>query len=493
MTQAITIKSKKRYPEKTDLIKTSIYFDELYDFKLYKSFKIPFAEINQKPFNSSASLGKPPMGNLEDVKTTQEIINDINSFQDTSNDIYFGFNNNIKDNSNNTFYNKNIINSEILPDNAEKFTSYFDFIDKRQIFGNLFSYNSEILYSTQSHSNTNKDSKLMKEFMRSKKKQKIKKPEDDAPITISSKHQMTRFNKPEEILRRYTNCELQFNIPMNVNLSHIAQFETNNMNMENYFNEEHEVILPPQSQIYSDDTVSYQTPVDMLKNQNITNKQNNISMNNNQAINNNNSNSSNQVNKNINFNNKQNSDLKQNNSKGNQFNNTNFSNNNNLSSENKSTQQTIPNPMLNLVNPSNSVKIPDPPKIPQPPSTSATIPNPPKILNPPSVLQAPTGPKKELPKEAGDLREKLPVSSRVNMAEEIFLEAEKRRQMAKTVKINPNPEIKKEPVKNTGGKMSLMDALKSDNPMGRLKKAGTIVVSNNDPAKDGEKKNVNSI
>lgn len=455
--------------------------------------------MNQKPYNSSIILGKPPLGSLEDVKTTQEILNDISKFQDTSSEITFN-------SSSNNNANK-MIDSNRLPDNADKFTSYFEFIDKKQIFGNLNIQQGEILNTTATNNNA-KDSKLMKEFMRSKKKQKIKKPEDEAPVCISSKHQLTRFNKPEEIIRRYTNVDLQFNIPTNVNLSHIAQFETYNMNMENYFNEENEINLPPQTHIFSDDINSYQTPIDMLKSQNIRqNSNNNFNSNINNNIpnlqyNNGNSNQS-QINSNYNLNQIQKNNY-QNNSTNPIFNN-NIQNSNNYANQpnpnNINNQNYVDN--TNQQQRNNNIQNSNFDKLNQEPITNETkiqpistvsnnnqksisekntatkVPQAPPVPQVP-VPQVPSQTSKqtlENPEGDANLRVKLPTTKRASMAEEIFLAAEKKKAAPKPIFDNITNNTQSKPIVNQrrGG---LLEALKSDNPMGRLKKAGTLPVKN---------------
>jgi len=449
---------------------TSLYYDDICDFKLHKSYKIPFSEINQKLFNSSAFLGKAPLGSLEDVKTTQEIINDINKYNDTRSQIAFGA------------LAAKTLNSYILPDNAEKFVSYFDFIEKKQIFGiSAATQDKDILNTVNGNSNSACDSKLMKDFMRRKKKQNVKKPEDDAPVTITSKHQLTRFNKPDEIIRRYTNAELQFNIPMNVNLSHIAQFATNSTSMDNYFNEEHEIIVAPQAQIFSDDDNSYQTPVDMLKSHNVkqnSNYSNNLNNNANNNFNCNNTqsnyNSFNNTQNNYNTNNNNN-----NNNSSNNFNNNNFNFNNNQNNQqanqniNKPETRNIPiapSFPISAVNTSVTMPvIPEAPKIPQAPSVSQVpLPSHPKPI--------------ELKQEKDDLRVRLPAVKRASMADEIFLAAERRRNTTKITqddldKIAEKIKNEKAPRFGRGG---LLEALKSDNPIARLKKSGTLVVNTAD-------------
>ena len=405
----------------------SIYYDDLCDFKLHKSHKIPFKELKNKPSNSIKILGKPPNGNLEDVKTTQEIINDVDYYKDITKEIKFE--SNIK-----------CLDSKKIPENIEKFTSLFDFVEKTQVFGIINQTNNEV------NNSTIRSSKLMSDFMKSKKKQiPIKKPQDDAPVTISSKHQMTRFNKPEEIIRRYTNFDLQFNIPTNVNLSHIAQFETTSTALENYFNEEHIVNLAPQSAILSDDTSSYQTPIDKLKDQNI--KQQNIKQQNinTENINNNNYNEGNknndivynqipqtnsqQINKtstliNIPNNNNQNNNIQNNNFQNNNIQNNNIQNNNIQNIQSKPT-------VIKNNKTSNVPKAPNAPSIPKPPSIPTIV----------------------LPSKENNQGDK----TKDNVIEKKDLE-----------KLN-------------AGRGGLLDALKSDNPMGNLKKSGSLVVKQFEP------------
>jgi len=398
-------------------------------------------------------LGKSPLGSLEDVKTTQEIINDINIFNDTSSQMVF-----------NTSAPK-ALDSSSMPDNAEKFASYFDFIEKKQVFGNSAAARDKDILHTSTTASNARDSKLMKDFLRIKKKQSVKKPEDEAPVTITSKHQLTRFNKPEEIIRRYTNAELQFNIPMNVNLSHIALFETNSMSMENYFNEEHEVNLAPHVQVVSDDANSYQTPVDMLKSQN-TKQNNNTNVNFNQNYSNN---------KNVNYNNSQTINLNSqtnynNNPQFNNNNNNNSSNNtNNTQQENRNIPKAPPMPSLPIKTSVTIPVVPDASKIPK----NLSVPQP----NLPSQ-QKPI----ELPQDKDDLRVKIPAVKRASMADEIFLAAERRRNTAVIASIDPSKNAGKKPAVKPAlsGRGGLLEALKSDNPLARLKKSGSLLVKGMD-------------
>lgn len=415
-------------------------------------------------------LGKPPLGSLEDVKTTQEIINDVNKFPDTSSQIAF-----------NPSAQK-ALDPSSLPDNAEKFSSYFDFIEKKQVFGNSAAAQHKDILHTASHANSARDSKLMKDFMRSKKKQNVKKPEDEAPVTITSKHQLTRFNKPEEIIRRYTNAEIQFNIPMNVNLSHIAQFETNSMPMENYFNEEHEVILPPQGQILSDDANNYQTPVDLLKNQNArqnTNANTNLNYNNNLGNANQNNNN---LNNNIQYNNNSNNyNANYNNNNYHNAQNTNLNSNTNFQNNQQELNYNVTAPQA-----SNIPKAP-----PLPPMATRTSVTMPVVAEAPKIPQAPPVPQVplpsaqktiDLPQDKDDLRVKIPAVKRASMADEIFLAAEKRRNAPKTAPSDPSKNGDKKPTDKAplSGRGGLMEALRSDNPMARLVKSGSLLVKAND-------------
>lgn len=505
LTQAITIKSKKRYPEKGESYNKSIYFDELCDFKLYKSYKNPTIELNQKPSNSNQSLGKAPLGSLEDVKTTQEIINDIDSYKDISKNIKFEYS------ANNT---KNIFETSKtnLPDKAEKITSYFDFIDKKQIFGIMHSKNNQQSQSEFLGKSSNaKDSKLMKEFIK-RKKQKVKKPEDEAPETMRLQQQLQRFNKEEEIIRRYTNAELQFNIPMQLNLSHIAQFETMNTPMEGYFDEKQEIHLAPQAQIYSDDADSYQTPIDMLKSHNI--KQNNFNPSSNSYSSNTNSHAyySNAVGNSNNSNSNVTPTQASNTQSNSTSSNYNSSNNNakpvnainsninlntinaignvNVNNQNLNSKQNVV-PSLNYSNNNNIKKEPQPIKrnsvIPQAPPLKVSIPKPPALANPPAPQTNKTSssipPIPPIPASLlSSNNNNNPISNNNNSNKS----ANNKATIAKPNISNNTQEKyiddqntvidKKQVEKINEGRGGLLDALKSDNPMARLKKSGSTLV-----------------
>jgi hypothetical protein len=316
-------------------------------------------------------------------------------------------------------------------------------MEKKQIFGDIKSQNEHYIGV--------KNSKLMMDFMKAKqKKEFINKPKDEAPITISNNYKIQRFNnKPDDIIRRPANAEFNLNLPNNLNLINIAQFETMNIPMENYLNEEQEENYLPLSnnnRIYADDTQNYQTPIDILKNQNKkntnntnsnnnynnntnNNQHNNNNMNNNYSNNNYNNNLNNkslpeisipQINNNININNSQNLN--------NQSNNNN--NNNTLSK---------PVPIKQ-----NKINIP----IPQAPPINLPQPKKDQNINPPTEKNIPPAKVKF-------------TGNPSNGKNDVYSDTKKIVDIKEVEKINE-------------GRGGLLEALKCDNPMAKLRKSGTI-------------------
>ena len=350
---------------------------------------------------------------MEDVKTTQEIINDVNKYEDISKEIKF-------DNTS----NKNV-DKKSLPKNLDKFASIFDVMEKKQIFGD----------TNNQHENLTgvRSSKLMKDFMKAKQKKEINKPKDEAPVTISNNYKIQRFNKPDDIIRRSANPNFNLNLPNNLNLINIAQFETMNIPMENYLNEEQEENYLPLSnnnRIYADDTQNYQTPIDILKNQNIKNT-----------------------------NNQQNNYANSTNNSYNNFNN----NNNNYAAENKNIAQ-----INNANNNNNNARtVPEVP-IPQVNSNNITAVNK-NVNNNPKPIPVQQNKAKNIPVAPPvKLPEKKTVTPKVKFTgkpsdgkNDLYNDSNKKEEIKEVEKIN----------ESRGG---LLEALKSDNPMARLRKSGTI-------------------
>ena len=352
-----------------------------------------------------------------------------------------------------------------MPKNLEKFASIFDVMEKKQIFGDIKNQNEHYIGV--------RNSKLMMDFMKAKKKKEfINKPKDEAPVTISNNYKIQRFNKPEDIIRRNTNAEFNLNLPNNLNLINIAQFETMNIPMENYLNEEQEENYLPLSnnnRIYADDTQNYQTPIDILKNHNIKNTNNNYSNNNSNNYNNYGNTSQSQVPQN-NFN----SNNNYNNTKSipevpiPQINNINNNNNNNTQNQNQYTNN-IANKNMPLSSGSNNNtnagnKITSKP-VPIKQNTQNVPKAPPLNLPPPKTnakVNSNSGEVKKTNTNANKNTQKVKFTGNPsNGKDDIYTDSKKVVEIKEVEKIN----------ESRGG---LLEALKSDNPMARLRKSGTI-------------------
>jgi hypothetical protein len=375
--QALTIKSKRSYPlvhkdELESLVKSvneanyilddakvnslnesngndtvnlplftkSIYYDDIYDFNLAKT-KAKKNEINSKPYNLPVKLGKKPDGSLEDVTLTQEILNSQIDFKEIKSDL------NISKSAGSLF------NAYEIPPEIENINSIHQFLNKAKVFGEKSNLVSEI-----------RDSNLLNVFMnknKGKEKTKTKKIQE-APTTISEKHKMTRFKQKKELIRRNTSANVEFNIPMNLNLPLISEFDVMTNPLDDYYADEKIIdsneMYAPQGTIFGDDVNEFQTPLDIIKN--YKNKQsntfNNIPVTGNTNVPNvgNNSNTSNNSNTNSQATNSNTNSNVVTNTNSNMTNTSNQINNAGLSNPNPNSNSTNNMPNSNIGNINNS-------------------------------------------------------------------------------------------------------------------------------------------
>jgi hypothetical protein len=417
--QALTIKSKRFYPnisqEGSDgtaryPLYKSIFYDDVCDFKLLKN--VPGItkksnELNTKPSNSSNFLGKKPDGNLEDVSLTQEILNSLEPFKEITSDLT------LRKNVNKLF------NTNEIPPVAQRCYSVFQFIDKVKVFG-------EKIKASPSEGGV-RESNLLNTFMNKKTpKANVKKPQE-APVSIIEKAKLTQFKQKRELIRRNTNIQVELNIPKNINLGFISEFDVDNAPIEDYFAEEHAgEIYAPQGTIYGDDINEFQLPLDIIKNYKKKTSVGEIQITNGNTTQISNAPLSNEipVSNNVAYSSSNVQPINNNNQP--------TTGNNQLNSNNNKTT-VVTNPVI-----SNNPPI----SVPQGPTSKVpNIPNPPKIPLPPKLPP--------IIKQASEGQPKI------------------------QEKPKPQPVVTSTPAASTG---SFLDEI-GDNPMSRLKKIGTVKVS----------------
>jgi hypothetical protein len=235
----------------------SIYYDEIFDFNLVKNKVKKNSEINTKPYNLPSRLGKKPDGSLEDVTLTQEILNTQSDFKEIKSDL------NIAKSAGSLF------NAYEIAPEIENINSMHQFLNKTKVFGEKSSTVSEI-----------RDSNILNVFMNKNKPKEKSKPKkiQEAPTTISEKHKMTRFKQKKELIRRNTSANVEFNIPMNLNLPLISEFDVMTNPLDDYYAEDKLIdsneIYAPQGTIFGDDVNEFHTPLDII--QNYKSKQSNV-------------------------------------------------------------------------------------------------------------------------------------------------------------------------------------------------------------------------
>jgi hypothetical protein len=243
--QAITVRSSRLYPDKkVNGMTRSLYYDDVCDFKLAKNYMIPKTEINTRPYNQIDVLGKRPDGTLEDVKLTQEILNTIDCFKEVKNEFV---------SQSGVF--KDLSESQEIPSDIERFNSLFNYYDKTKVYG--IKTNTNVIDSRESN--------LLNNFMNAKKPKQGKKLQD-APVSITDNVKMTQYKTKRELIRRNNNKSIDVNLPENLNLPMISQFEVQTSPLEDYFTESDVGIYAPQEQIYGDDNYDLQMPLDIIKN-----------------------------------------------------------------------------------------------------------------------------------------------------------------------------------------------------------------------------------
>ena len=415
--QAITLKSSKNYPQNREHEYKSLYYDDIHDFNLANNINSNKALLNQKPVNQSHMLNRRPDGNIEDINYVQAIINSIEPLNNVKNDLILQ--NNLNAHSiNNLGYNtdKNIF------DNITKCSSFFSYIDKDMVL-----LNKEIDEGRESLLVNNANNSILNNFLSTKQNKQIKMPQE-APKSITEQRQATAYKKSKNVIRKNTQAanDIDFKIPENINLPQVSNFEVKKDFEFNYFDEnnnmdDNDMNNFDQDIIKGDDIDIYQTPLDLIKykNSQILNsiKSSTVSFTN-SNINSSRNISTSSINNNISNQNK------------NTFQNNNYNSNNNIS--NQVIEQNIQQ------NVGKTITIPSPPKVP----TAPPVPKVPKIPAAPKIPVAPPVPK---------IVPKTPTS----------------------VNINENKAEDKTLVSGEA-RGNLLDEIKSDNPMARLKKINTV-------------------
>jgi hypothetical protein len=404
--QAITIKSTRQYPDKKDNGMTkSIFYDDICDFKLSKNHMVKEGNLNTKPYNQQGVLGKKPDGTLEDVTLTQEILNTIDPFKEAKNDF-------------NLPMFKDLFASKEIPADIERFNSIFSYFDKAKVYGLTFPNTITV---------EQRDSIILTNFINVKKKTREVKKLQDAPVSITDNVKMTQYKSKRELIKRGTNNKnINVDLPENINLPMISQFDVQTSPLEDYFEEDTiKEIYAPQETIYGDDIYDFQMPLDIIKKYNRKNSKH-----------------------------QDKSDSAQSTPQKKPEANSNISTPSTKPEESVKTNQETKSPSLPLNTVSfkpltqSSPNIPNVPAVPKVPAVPA-VPNIPKVPAVPAVPKVPVVP--NVPKVSAIPK---PDSS--------------------PVQTNPEQPKEQKPLVNQAAKVNLLDEIRSENPMARLKKMGTV-------------------
>jgi len=286
-------------------------------------------ELNTKPYNQSNQLGKPPEGNLDDIILMEELIQCIDAYKEIVKDLEKEEN----------------LNSDIEIPLKNNFYDLFDFCDKTFAYGE----------NDENKLNKNQFNEKTYENEKNPKKNKIL-MENAPKKSMVEKSELPKYNEEKHIIRK-PNVKFEFNVPEKLKLNGIADFNDLNVSHnEDYLSSQinsNKMNNLPKEQAFFDDLVAeVQTPIDFLKNYNLTKR--NINQNNNIPNNNNN------------INKHPNNETILSNSK------IIIQNNNNDSNMDKKIEISTSslNPQINIV-----PNVPSVPKIPEAPKLKLLIPN----------------------------------------------------------------------------------------------------------------------
>lgn len=255
--QAITLYSKKFYPENNDSYHVnSIYYQDTCDFKLItQKFKSVQLDLNTNPSNLEASLGKSPDGDMQDIQLSQEILNSLPDFKG------------IKSELTQTNCSK-LFDSEKADPQTEMLNSIFNYMTRSKVFGEQLETQIKTL---------NRESQLLSEFMRNKKdNRKNKEKPSDAPFTMMNnekikaykKHSLTLRTKPKDM----KDDNFDSKIKQNINLGNVVEIDVMTghntlMGFDEGRYEDETSDFPPLEQIFSDDIHgNFELPIDKVRN-----------------------------------------------------------------------------------------------------------------------------------------------------------------------------------------------------------------------------------
>jgi hypothetical protein len=159
---------------------------------------------------------------------------------------------------------------------AETLTNLKDFPCDITDFLSAFSYPDKDLIIGESKTTPNQRNTPDSIYNEEEIVKKEKKPFflDKLPTSISEKSELRKYNQERHIIRK-PNTNIDLNIPQNLNLQGIADYNfQNNQTTEDYLNGHHHSdnseSYAPLSKIINDDlNYEYQTPIDFLKNYNV--------------------------------------------------------------------------------------------------------------------------------------------------------------------------------------------------------------------------------
>lgn len=224
--QALTIKSKKNYPNNAINFYRALHIEEDFNNLIAKEQLLNPARLMNKP--GQEILGLPPKGSFDDALTTQKIINNLPKFKD----LPIILNENAKKN-----YTTNLVEDDIENDIVEsnmKYTnSQFSFMEKKKMKAAMSSRISGRKATTDINNSYIQNPPQ-------KKKTKKKEILQDAPVSIKEKAKISEYKTKRNFLPR-TNIQPSFevNLPSNLNLGNLAQIdnELNNAPIDEYFQE----------------------------------------------------------------------------------------------------------------------------------------------------------------------------------------------------------------------------------------------------------------
>lgn len=255
--QAITLYSKKFYPENTESYQIkSIYYQDTCDFKLInQKFKALQIDLNSNPSNTESALGKSPDGDMQDIQLSQEILNSLPDYKGIKSEL--------------TQPNcPKLFDSEKQDPQTEMLNSLFNYMTRTKVYGEQLETQIKTL---------NRESQLLSEFMKYKKdSRKNKEKPSDAPFTMMNNEKIKAYKKHSLTLRTklkdIQDDNFDSKIKQNINLGNVVEIDVMTghntlMGFDEGRYEDETNDFPPLEQIFSDDIQgNFELPIDKVRN-----------------------------------------------------------------------------------------------------------------------------------------------------------------------------------------------------------------------------------